>query len=185
MPAQDHPLLTAGTVIGQRYQVVRAVAQGGMGAIYEAHDTRLGNRRCAIKVLLDAGMTSQDQAEAATWFAREAQILSGLHHPLIPNISDYFSDHGYHYLVMDFVDGQTLEHVLTHRGTPGLPVEEVVGWGRELCSVLEYLHTRQPPVIFRDLKPANIMLENWCRVLQEWPWPGRALCHRRQRTRGD
>jgi hypothetical protein len=159
MPAQDRPLLGAGTVVGQRYQVVRAVAQGGMGAIYEAQDTRLGNRRCALKVLLDAGMTPQDQADVAAWFAREAQILSDLHHPLIPNISDYFSDHGHHYLVMDFVDGQTLEHLLTQRGTPGLPIEDVMGWGRELCSVLKYLHTRQPPVIFRDLKPANIMLE--------------------------
>jgi eukaryotic-like serine/threonine-protein kinase len=70
------PSFMPGTLIGQRYHIVRAVAQGGMGAVYEAWDMRLSNRRCAIKVLRDASMTPDDQVEAATWFEREAQILS-------------------------------------------------------------------------------------------------------------
>ena len=88
----DATVLSPGTMLGQRYVIVREVAHGGMGAVYEAHDTRLSQRRCALKVLRTAGLTTQEQAEAATWFAREAALLSGLRHPLIPTISDYFSD---------------------------------------------------------------------------------------------
>jgi serine/threonine-protein kinase len=153
------PLLAPGMLLDRRYEVVRALAQGGMSAVYEARDTRLSNRRYAVKVLLDAGRTPQDRQEAAGWFMREAQILSGLRHPLIPDIRDYFSEGGRHYLVMEFVDGQTLEEVLAARGGPGLPVREVLRWGRQLCEVLHYLHSQQPPLIFRDLKPDNIMLD--------------------------
>lgn len=92
-------VLASGTLISQRYQIVRAIAPSGMGAVYEAADERLSGRRCAVKVLLNAGMAPQEEAEAAAWFAREAQILSGLRHPLIPTISDIFSDQGQHYLV--------------------------------------------------------------------------------------
>jgi len=150
--------LAVGMIIGQRYEIVSVVAHGGMGVIYEAADVHLGKRRCAIKALLDDGMTPADQIEAASWFGREAELLSTLHHPLIPNISDYFSDNSEHYLVMDFVDGQTLEGVLLNEGQPGLPVRKVVEWGRQICTVLQYLHTQPVPVIFRDLKPANIMV---------------------------
>ncbi len=147
-----------GSCLGRRYEVVRVVARGGMGAVYEAHDTRLNGRRCAVKALLDTGRAERDRAEAAAWFAREAQILSTLSHPSIPAVSDYFSEQGRHYLVMDFIDGRTLEDIVLREGTPGLLVAEVVRWGIDLCAVLHYLHTRRPPVIFRDLKPANVML---------------------------
>lgn len=135
-----------------------------MGGVYEAQDTHLSNRRCAVKVLLDAGGTPQEQSDAQTWFAREAQLLSRIKHPSIPAIHDYFSDDGGHYLVMDFIAGQTLEHVLASRGAPGLPVQEVTRWGEQLCEVLDYLHNQHPPLIFRDLKPANIMVEPGGRI---------------------
>ncbi len=151
---------TAGDVVGGRYRVVRAVAQGGMGAVYEVADTRLSDRRCALKVLLDADLADRERDEVAAWFEREAQILSTLRHPLIPTVGDYFSDGRRHCLVMDFVDGITLEQLLERDGNPGLPLADVLGWAEQLCAVLHYLHGSRPPVIFRDLKPANIMRQD-------------------------
>ena len=152
-------LLPVGTLLDNRYEVVRPLARGGMSMVYEGWDHRLSNRRCAIKVLNDAGLGLAEQQEARAWFAREGQVLSCLRHPAIPDPRDYFAVGGRHCLVLEYVDGATLESVLAARGSPGLPPQEVLAWGEALCDVLTYLHSQRPPLIFRDVKPDNIMVE--------------------------
>lgn len=129
-----------------------------MGAVYQANDTRLAGKLWAIKEMSDASLTDpNERANAVQAFQREAQLLANLDHTNLPKVSDFFQEQGKHYLVMDFVQGQTLEAVV--EATTGFLNEAtVVEWLEQLCDVLDYLHTRQPPIIFRDLKPANIML---------------------------
>ncbi len=150
--------LEEGTLLQGRYRVARQVGGGGMGRVYLAYDTRLADKPCALKELLhDPHLSPEEQNQAAAQFHREAAILAHLSHPNLPNVYDYFEEHERFYLVMDFVEGETLEQV-TRRTPGGLPPEHVLEWALQLCDVLTYLHGQNPPVIFRDLKPANIML---------------------------
>jgi len=143
-------------LLKQRYHLLNRLGQGGMGSVYRAEDTELGNRLVAIKEMSQKGLNQQEADEATNAFKREALLLAGLMHPNLPRIYDHFSEQGRWYLIMDFIEGQTLEDYLTqHGGT--LPLEEVLEYGTQLCSVLQYLHTRQPPIIFRDLKPDNVL----------------------------
>ncbi len=129
-----------------------------MGAVYQANDTRLVGKLWAIKEMSDASLTDpNERANAVAAFQREAQLLASLDHANLPKVSDFFQEQGKHYLVMDFVQGQTLEAVV-ETTTGFLSETTVMEWMEQLCDVLDYLHTRQPPIIFRDLKPANIML---------------------------
>jgi len=149
---------SAGHLLHQRYRLLRAVGQGGMGAVYVAQDTQLGDRLVAVKEMSMSRLTSQEVPLAVEQFRREAHLLAGLHHPNLPVIHEYFSENDRWYLVMSFIEGQNLQAALD--ATPGhkFPLLEVVRIGMELCDVLEYLHTHTPQIIFRDLKPLNIML---------------------------
>lgn len=149
--------LTAATLIQQRYRILAQVGKGGFGAVYRAADTKLGDRVVALKEMSQSGLSTQEATEATGNFKREALLLAGLTQPNLPRIYDHFFDAGHWYLVMDFIEGETLEDGLDKAGGK-LPMEKVLATGIQLCNVLNYLHTRQPPVIFRDLKPANIML---------------------------
>jgi WD40 repeat protein len=149
--------LAAATLIQQRYCILAQVGKGGFGAVYKAADTKLGDRVVALKEMSQSGLSTQEAAEATGNFKREALLLAGLTQPNLPRIYDHFFDAGHWYLVMDFIEGETLEETLDKAGGK-LPMEKVLAIGMQLCNVLNYLHTRQPPVIFRDLKPANIML---------------------------
>jgi serine/threonine-protein kinase len=107
----------------------------------------------------DAAITdAAERAEALDAFHREAHFLSSLDHANLPKVVDSFEADGKHYLVMEFVDGQTLEELVVDLGRP-LPPDTVLRLGVTLCTVLDYLHRHQPPIIFRDLKPGNIMLD--------------------------
>lgn len=151
-------MLTPGTVLQNRYRIVRVLGGGGMGQVYLAEDTRLADKPCAVKELLpDPHATPEEQDQAAEQFRREAAILAHLSHPNLPNVYDHFEENGQFYLVMDFIEGETLAGRLA-RSPQGLPPEEVVSWALQLCDVLEYLHSQNPPVIFRDMKPANVMV---------------------------
>ena len=151
--------LLPGVTLDHRYTIIRIVsAKGGMGAIYLAQDKRFGNQNCVVKEMLDRFSSQVERQQAQLWFAREASILRNLNHPNIPQVVDHFSEHGRHYLVMDWIDGENLEDVLKAEGDPGLPEDRVLQWGIQLCEVLEYLHSMEPPILFRDLKPANLML---------------------------
>jgi hypothetical protein len=143
-----------------RYTIMRLVGGGGMGSVYEALDAHLHGRRVAVKELNSALLTNPQEAHSAiAMFQQEAQLLAMLQHPNLPRVSDFFSEGNKQYLVMDFVDGRTLEKVLEENRGP-LNEMQAAALGAQLCSVLAYLHACQPPIIFRDLKPANIMLDH-------------------------
>lgn len=148
----------AGRLLHQRYRLLQTISQGGMGAVYAAQDTQLGNRLVAVKEMSVGRLAPQDISQAVERFRREAHLLTNLHHPSLPAIHEYFQEQERWYLVMSFIEGQNLQAVL--QAVPGnkLPLQEAVHIGLALCDVLEYLHTHEPQVIFRDLKPLNIML---------------------------
>jgi serine/threonine protein kinase len=151
-------LLTPNLLLKQRYRILGPVGKGGFGAVYKAEDIQLGNRLLAVKEMGQSSLSQQEIMEAAENFKREAHILAALKHPNLPSIYDHFSEVGRWYLVMDFIEGETLEEHLTKEPEGHLSVEETLQIGIQLCIVLSYLHSRQPPIIFRDLKPANIMV---------------------------
>ena len=155
--APTGPVL-AHRLLKQRYRIVSLLGQGGMGAVYKAEDTQLGNRAMAVKEMSQSGLSPQELQEATDAFQNEALLLAGLIHPNLPRIYEHFTEGGHWYLVMDFIEGETLEDHLSKAPGNRLPLEEVLNIGIQLCTVLDYLHTRQPPIIFRDLKPANVML---------------------------
>jgi serine/threonine protein kinase len=154
-----------GTVLSAgRYKIEKPVAAGGMGAVYLAIDTRF-NRPCAVKEMLDEFKTEEERSQSVEWFSREATLLLDLNHPCIPRVRDFFAEGGKHYLVMDFIEGRTLGQVLEEEGkvvgvnhAQGVTEARAREWARQVCSVLAYLHKQNPPIIFRDLKPSNIMV---------------------------
>src|SRR5437764_11651726 len=151
-------LLVSKHLLNRRYRILSQVGKGGFGAVYKAEDTLFGNRLVAVKEMSQSGLSPQEVAMATDAFKREALLLTSLAHPSLPHIYDQFFEVGHWYLVMDFIEGETLDEHLDKAKVRRLLVEEVLDIGIKLCMVLDYLHTRQPPIIFRDLKPANIML---------------------------
>lgn len=150
--------LPAAFVLKQRYRVRQKLGEGGFGAVYKVEDTQLHNRFLAAKKLDLSSIAPKDQQDAINSFQREAALLAGLQHPNLPRVYEHFIENGDYYLIMDFIEGETLTEQLARQSLQLLPIERVVSIGIELATVLDYLHTRQPPIIFRDLKPDNIML---------------------------
>ncbi len=148
--------LAPASLIHSRYSIVRQIGTGGFGAVYQAKDTLFSHRLVAIKEMNQDGLTPRELAEATAAFEREALLLTDLTHPNLPRMHDHFSEHGRSYVVMDFIAGDTLEDYLD-KFIRRFSVEAALEIGIQLATVLDYLHTRQPPIIFRDLKPANIM----------------------------
>src|SRR6185436_7076127 len=132
-----------------RYRIVRKLGQGGMGAIYEAVDNRVS---CvvALKETLAAAVPNSKEA-----FYREAALLANLRHPCLPKVMDYFTEDGGEFLVMEFIGGQDLLQLLLQHDGP-LPQVKVLAWAIELLKLLEYLHKHEPPILHRDVKPANL-----------------------------
>ena len=155
--------LTSGTVLQNRYEIERLLGGGGMGMVYLAHDHRLANRPCAVKEMVDHFIDQQQRIEANDYFAREADTLAQLKHAAIPAITDRFDDQNRHYLVMEYVEGRNLEEEIAARGP--LPEGLIIDIARQLCDVLAYLHGSTPPVVYRDMKPSNVMLTPKGRVV--------------------
>jgi serine/threonine protein kinase len=146
------------TLIMNRYRIQKRVGSGGMGAVYLATDTHLNDRLVALKEISTSYLKSEEEKkEAIDAFKREAHLLSSLNHPNIPRVTDYFSESGKQFLVMDYVEGKTLEELLEYRTNP-FSENQVLYWADQLCNVLTYLHNQNPPVIFRDLKPGNVIV---------------------------
>src|SRR5579864_8316997 len=147
-----------------RYRISKMLGQGGMGRVYLANDTRLADRPVACKeMIIGDGIQEQKAVED---FNREARVLASLSHPAIPQVIDYFGERGRHYLVMEYVAGGDLQHQLDKIGIGArLPEGKVVWWARQLLDVLQFLHGQSPPIIYRDLRPGNIMIDHHGRAM--------------------
>lgn len=144
------------STLTQRYLIVQLAGRGGMSAIYQALDMQMGRRRVAIKEMSQQNLNEQERTEAVARFRQEAHLLGALKHPNMPHIYDAFDTGGRSFLVMDFIEGKTLLQLLQDAKQP-LPVDQVLHYANQLCDVLIYLHQQHPPIIFRDLKPTNVM----------------------------
>ena len=145
------------TLLHKRYVIQRTIGQGGMGAVYQAKDIKRHGATCAIKEMSLSMVPPDEQAQAIQNFKIEAKILWGLNHPNLPSFTGFFSENQRYFMVMEYIDGLTLEELLERNRAP-FSERRVLGWARQLCDVLEYLHSQNPPIIFRDMKPGNIML---------------------------
>ncbi|HVU70702.1 MAG TPA: serine/threonine-protein kinase [Ktedonobacteraceae bacterium] len=148
-----------GTLLHARYRVGSTIGSGGYSAVYRGWDTQEGGRAVAIKQITLHGLDTEATIEATNTYNREIEALSTLNHPQVPRLYDHFSDQDHWYLILEYIEGQTLERYLEARAAQNRPfqIEEVLNIGLQLCAVLAYLHSRHPAVIFRDLKPDNIM----------------------------
>lgn len=151
-------------VLDNRYRIQGIIEKGGMGAVYKALDLRLDNI-CAVKEMRENFEKDEYRIYAIDKFKSEALILSKLRHPNIPRVFDYFIENNRYYLVMDYISGQTLFKILKNRPGHRLEEKEVIGWTLQLCDVLSYLHSQDPPIIYRDIKPGNIMINEENRVM--------------------
>lgn len=151
--------LAPGTVIGGKYEILGVSGRGGMSTIYRARDKKVG-RICAVKQITDRDRESCERHKMSLLTERE--LLAGLTNPRIPRITDIVEDEGesdFFYVVMDFLEGENLQHYLSRTGPQ--QEEQVVAWAKTLCGILKYLHTTErerEAIIFRDVKPGNIML---------------------------
>ena len=150
-------MLEPGASLQRGYVIERILGKGGMGAVYLARHATL-SRRVAIKETVLHLDNPEDQARASQQFQQEAEILASLEHPNLVDVKDFFEEDGSWFLVMSFVDGSTLETIVNEAPGP-LPIDQVLDWADQICEVLIYLHEHRPPVIVRDLKPNNIMLD--------------------------
>jgi serine/threonine protein kinase len=152
----ERAALPSGTLLAGRYSIVRTIHRGGMSVVYLAED-RTKNQYLALKELrLPEGAGPEGDQEAETWFARESYLLSSLRHPLIPAFYSVFREGGRSYIALEYLQGENLDDLVRQQGPQDPQV--VAAWGQALCELLSYLHRQDEPVIFRDLKPANILL---------------------------
>lgn len=154
------PVMQPGVVLQERYAIEGTLGVGGMSVVYRGRDMRFKDvvRPCAIKEMYQSAPDSNTRLLNLKNFEREAGLLATLHHPAIPKVYDFFEEHGRIYVILELIPGRDLEAVLDEAGGP-LPEERVARWAVQICDVLSYLHSHQPePVVFRDLKPSNIMV---------------------------
>src|SRR5882672_10453673 len=143
-------MLAPETVLQNRYRIIRLLGQGGMGAVYEAMDARL-DTTVALKETLFADERLRKQ------FEREAMLLARMHHPALPRVSDHFAEGDGQFLVMQFIPGDDLSQMMARKKGP-FPPDQVLTWGDQLLDALDYLHTQEPQIIHRDIKPQNLKL---------------------------
>ena len=160
IPPHNTDTLAPNYLLNQRYQIISQLGKGGMGTVYKTKDTKFdgSDRLVAVKALSLSGLSQKEITKATAAFKQEAHMLAGLRHPSLPRIYDHFNEGEHWYLVMDFIDGETLEDYLNRASGRRLPFGKVLYMGIQLCKVLEYLHNHTPPIIFRDLKPLNVMI---------------------------
>lgn len=156
-PASAGPL-RPGSLFAQRYRILGTIGEGGFGVIYKAQDIEHHRRLVAIKQINLSALSPREMIEATDSYNREVRHLSQLRHDSIPRIYAYLTDPQHWYVVMDFIEGQSLEDRLKQARRGRLSTARVLEIGIALCDVLGYLHAQHPPIIFRDVKPANIML---------------------------
>jgi serine/threonine protein kinase len=150
-------MIAPNTIVGGRYRVVKPLGGGGMKLVYLAEDLRLAARRCALAEVVDNFTNPDAQRQAVDAFQREADMLARLNNEHIPRVFDRFSEQNRHYLVMEYIDGATLEEEMKQAGGR-LAQPRVIDIALQILDTLEYLHGLEQPVIYRDLKPSNVMM---------------------------
>src|SRR4029078_1659513 len=164
-------MLPNNTLLQGRYLIVEQIGRDGMGAVFKATDMRLRSTIALKETLVGGEMLLKA-------FEREAQLLAGVGHPALPRVSDHFIDESGQFLVMEFIPGDDLAALLFKRGSP-FPFGDVLLWGDKLLDALDYLHSRQPSVIHRDIKPQNMKLTDRVEVILLRFW----FAHARRLTR--
>ena len=144
-----------GSVIDGKYEILRKIGQGGMSVVYLAMDTHL-NKQWAVKEIRKKG-NGKDDVVIVNSLLAEANMMKKLDHPSLPRIVDIIDNGETIFVVMDYIEGESLDKILLEYGPQ--PDELVLAWAKQLCDVLSYLHSQKPPIIYRDMKPANIMLK--------------------------
>lgn len=144
-----------GSVIDGKYEILREIGHGGMSVVYLAMDTHL-NKQWAVKEIKKKGSGKNDEIIVNSLLA-EANLMKRLDHAALPRIVDIIDNGVTIYVVMDYIEGESLDKILNEYGAQ--PEELVIGWAMQLCDALAYLHAQKPPIIYRDMKPANIMLK--------------------------
>ena len=153
--------LVAGVILNNRYEIKRLLKTGGFGSVYESLD-RTNNTICAVKEMFCSSCdTPEEQEYLDIRFKREKEIFHKLSHSNLAISKDAFIEHNRYYLVMDYIEGKDLYMVMTedYRGK-GIPETIVIEWAKQILDALDYLHNQSPPVIYRDLKPENVMLRD-------------------------
>ncbi len=147
------------TLLHDRYLLGEIIGSGGFSRVYRASDQHTGGRDVALKQIFLKNLSAEEAIEATETFHREVRMLGALTHPQVPCIYDHFGDQNHWYLILEHIEGQTLEAFLAQREAQGQPLhlDEILDMATQLCTVLQHLHSRQPPIIYRDLKPSNIM----------------------------
>jgi outer membrane protein assembly factor BamB len=153
--------LQPNAVLMNRYRITGVLGVGGMGSVYQARDLQFPNveRYVAVKEMLNLTQDPAMRDISLKNFQREADLLAALTHPSIPTIHDYFTHKDRAYLVMEYINGKDLESIMNTGLWESIALEDILKWAIELCEVLSYLHEQDPPIIFRDMKPANIMID--------------------------
>src|SRR5437762_9415185 len=170
-----YEFLPIGYMLRGRYRILRVIGGGGMGAVYKSEDSRRNGALVAVKEMRtdidtpgsshstsdseeDRAREREERRQLLEAFRREAQILSDLRHSNLPSVTDFFTEGGRPYLIMELIPGESLEKKLDRLHGQPMEEAEALEYGIQLCEVLDFLHTQDPPIIFRDVKPANIMI---------------------------
>ncbi len=148
-------MAVVGQIIDDKYEILKLIGQGGMSKVYLAMDKRL-NKQWAIKEIEKRAKDKNNEIVIQSAIA-EANLIKQLDHPAIVRIVDIIDNGDVIYIIEDYIEGETLSTILENNGAQ--PQELVVEWAMQICEALEYLHTRKPPIIYRDMKPANVMLK--------------------------
>lgn len=151
---ENHDDIKAGTVLDNKYELLKQIGSGGLSTVYLARDIRL-NKMWAVKVVKDKRNNQSNPIFNSV--IQEAQMMKSFSHPAIPNIVDIVVCQNFVAIVMDYVEGETLETIVKEYGAQ--PVDRVVDWAKQICDVLGYLHSQNPPHIYRDMKPSNVILQ--------------------------
>lgn len=141
-------------MINGKYEILKEIGHGGMSTVYLAMDKNL-NKQWAVKEIRKNGNDANDLSVVNSLQA-EADLMKKLDHPALPRIVDIINDAETICIIMDYIEGETLEKIISEYGAQ--PEETVIGWAMQLCDALQYLHSQKPPIIYRDMKPANVML---------------------------
>ena len=149
--------LDTGSLLAGRYRILAKVGEGGFGVVYKARDIQRRHRLVAIKQIDMGALSPRQVIEVTDSYNREVSMLSRLNHRNLPRIYDHFTDPTHWYVVMQYIEGETLEDYLKRAKGGHLPLKQVRAIGVQLSKVLYYLHAQTPSIIFRDVKPANIM----------------------------